>query len=207
MIRTMQYILILLSHILILHGCLDPTDTNELMTKNSLDIKSQQLNYCQGDTLYDLPFANSSTLGDGLTKETAFIICNSKQFNQIGLLPETWDKYFILMADINLIEFKDEDYNQIGTEVIPFTGELDGNNKTIFNFIVTHGEENRVGIFSNLATPAVIKNLSIEDVKVIGHNYVAVLAAVNHGGLIDNIHIDADYVIGNHYVGGITAVH
>ena len=210
MIKFIQNRLLLLSHIVILilfYGCLNPTDTNELMTKNSLDIKSQELNYCQGDTLYDLPFGNSSSGGDGLTKETAFIICNSTQFNQIGLLSDTWDKHFILMADINLIEFKNEDYHQIGTEKKPFTGELDGNNKTIYNFIITHGEENRVGLFSNIATPSVVKNLSIEDVKVIGHNYVAVLTAVNHGGLIDNVHIDADYVIGNHYVGGITAVH
>lgn len=56
--------------------------------------------------------------------------------NEIGANSDDWDKYFILMADINLSGYTGTQFNiigNVGNNTTKFTGSFDGNDHTISN--------------------------------------------------------------------------
>jgi hypothetical protein len=64
-------------------------------------------------------------------------IATADQMSTIGRYEEDWDKHFILVQDVNLAPYPDEQFNRIGrfitwidTRNKPFTGVFDGRGKT-----------------------------------------------------------------------------
>jgi len=87
--------------------------------------------------------------------------------NAIGAHPEDWDKYFRLIADIDLSAYTDTQFNIIGSQDIPFTGVFDGNGHTVSNFTYTAINESYIGLFGYIDSPfAEIKNLGLIDPNV-----------------------------------------
>ncbi len=87
-------------------------------------------------------------------------IWTGEQLNTIGLYPNRWRKYYMLMDNISLSAYTGSSYNVIGTSRYintgdgPFLGFFDGNNKSISNF-----NPASEGIFGYCS--GTIKNLNI----------------------------------------------
>ncbi|MBI2522242.1 MAG: hypothetical protein HYV97_17615 [Bdellovibrio sp.] len=158
---------------------------------------------CKGAALTDVPFGNSSTGGDGLTAQTAYIICTAEQFNNIGSSSVYWTKHFVLLQNINMISYSSLTYNKIGNSTTPFTGVLNGNNKRLLNLSI-NGSSSYSGVFGVLGANGIVKNLQLSNVLVSGDSYVGILVGENQGGEIRNVTITAPYVSGQgDYVGGL----
>jgi hypothetical protein len=85
---------------------------------------------------------------------------------------------------------------------IVFGGIFDGNNKTISDLVINRPTENYRGLFSYTLNGAVIKNLGLENVNIVGYSYSGGLVGYNNG-TIENSYTTGD-INGQNYVGGIS---
>ncbi|MBN2588286.1 MAG: hypothetical protein JXA96_00355 [Sedimentisphaerales bacterium] len=112
-----------------------------------------------------------------------------------------WNKYFILISDIDL---KNVTIKPVGAPFpdAGFFGTFDGNGHIINNAnINTHGEDN-AGLFGNLGLNGQIRNLSLTNCTINGRNNVGALVGYNWGGDIINCQSSGE-VSGNMSVGGL----
>ncbi|MCL2817391.1 MAG: hypothetical protein FWD39_03255 [Clostridiales bacterium] len=90
----------------------------------------------------------------------------------------------------------------IGTEKNPFKGVFEGNNKTISGLLIEDNKLVFAGLFGYISG-GTVKNLRIENAKVIGINYVGGVAGAVRDGRLENCFF-AGTVSGANYVGGVT---
>jgi hypothetical protein len=118
-----------------------------------------------------------------------------------------WNKYFILTANLDLQGIT---LSPVGNEVKPFTGVFYGNDNAIRNAVVNMPGRDYVGLFGYVGTgypgdKGYIHNLGVEDVVIIGGDYVGGLVGLNCNNWYGNI--TACYatgpVSGVDYVGGL----
>jgi len=131
----------------------------------------------------------------GGTQSDPYRISTAEQLNQIGLFPCEWDKYFVLVNDIDLEGYKDMQFNMIGACRPSFMGVFDGDGHTIRNFSwrCELGREN-VGLFSTV--DGQVKNLGIENVNIsTPYGYSGGLAGRNDHGIITNCHVTGRLVV------------
>ena len=106
--------------------------------------------------------------------------------------------YIMLTADIDL---GNEEWTPIGTEGKPFRGTFDGSGNTISNLYIEKGFDNTVsnsyvGLFGLTNSPAVIKNLDMENVDIQGSLYVGAVVGNGYTGKeISNCHISGEIKI------------
>ena len=96
----------------------------------------------------------------------------------------------------------------IGTWKYPFSGTFDGRNHTItgINFINMDTKEN-IGVFDNISSSGVVKNLVLEDISLEGYGYMGGVA-VSNDGLVKNVTLLNSQLTGNDEtcaIGGIVA--
>ena len=124
--------------------------------------------------------------------------------------------YVALTANIDMADI---DWNvNIGDDCnATFDGIFDGNNKTIYNLTSTETQQKGdgyicTGLFGAIAGDAVIKNLTIENVKIntseyTGNNVAAVVGfAYNATGSIENVTVKGNIQINANYVDGVGAI-
>ncbi len=191
----------------LLCGCFGVTDPTNIFFDDTISLNSEYNFTCTQDRIADAPFANSSSGVNGFTKETAFHICTNEQFFNIGKDSQYWNRYFIMDQNIDFSKFQSDDFIQIGSKEIPFTGVFDGNHKTFYNLYFLNEETSYVGLFVKLAFPAQVLNLKLDGVYIYGNDYLGTVAAINQGGLIDGIEVIGNYIKGNNFLGGIVGVH
>jgi hypothetical protein len=130
---------------------------------------------------------------------------------ELSAEPNDWDKYFILISDINLDGHVFSDA-LIGTakivdqdwfEGMLFTGTFDGDGFTISNLFIDANDSKRdcVGLFGVVGTEGVIKNLSLDNVYIIASDYVSGLAGINKGTI--NNCTSNGFVSGDEAIGGL----
>ena len=109
-------------------------------------------------------------------------------------------KTVVLGADIDL---KNEEWTPIGNSTTSFQGTFDGNGKTISNLNVNMPGKSNVGFFG-MTTDGTIKNLTIENAKIVGRLNVGVVAGTPYTSKYSDItvtgHVEVD---GMAYVGGV----
>jgi hypothetical protein len=128
--------------------------------------------------------------GDG-TAENPYQIYTAEQMNEIGANPNDWNKYFTLMADIDLSEYNAETFNVIGyyrdsSDNKPFGGVFNGNNNTIFNFSYTSTDKDYAGIFGYVhGVYAQIKNLNLANTNINtgGHTIGSLVGLLRKGNI------------------------
>ena len=160
--------------------------------------------------LNGVSFAGTYGGGTG-TEEDPYLIWTAEQMNEIGLDAnmEDWDKYFKLMADIDLSAYTGTQFNVIGSFPTPFTGVFDGNDHTISNFS-WHSTSviYDVGLFA-WVDGGEIKNVGLVDPNVIGENAIEATGALvgylgwTNGGTIINCFVEGGRVEGVDHVGGL----
>jgi hypothetical protein len=129
------------------------------------------------------------------TQDDPYLIYTAEELNVIGAFPCELDKYFKLMADIDLSHMGTE-FNIIGI-LNPFTGVFDGNGKKITNLDHTRG------LFVYVS--GAIKDLGLIDANVDAGrgSYVGSLVGNLQGGTISNCYAEGGSVSGGSYVGGL----
>ncbi|MHC4565931.1 MAG: GLUG motif-containing protein, partial [Planctomycetota bacterium] len=149
-----------------------------------------------------------------------YLIHTAEQMNTIGTEPNDWDKHFKLMADIDLAQYTDEQFNVIGYferdgEDKPFTGVFDGNGKTVSNFTYISADEDGngvsqqsdkdgLGIFG-YARWAVIRDLTVTDpnITVVDGEFVGALAGMFYDGTVTRCSVEGGRISAKQYVGGM----
>ena len=122
---------------------------------------------------------------------TPFLIYTAEHLNDIGAEPNDWDKYFKLMANIDLFGYSYDrapiapDTNDIetGFQGTSFTGAFDGNGHNVSQLSITGASY--LGLFGQMESAAQIKNLGVVDVNITGSgDYFGALAGFNHCELL-----------------------
>jgi hypothetical protein len=137
-----------------------------------------------------------------------YLVYTADQLNMIGLFLCEWDKYFKLMADIDLSGFTGTEFNIIGEWRNAFTGVFDGNDHTISNFAYTSTATSFIGFFGNVSQ-CEIKNLGLIDPNVdagTGSKVGSLVGQIN-GGTITNCYAEGGNVSGTGLsVGGLVGL-
>ena len=135
--------------------------------------------------------------GDG-SKEDPYQIANA---GQLRLVEKHMNKHFILMKDIDLRGVEDFKPIAIGSGVTRFftrfEGVFDGNGKKIKNLRIRRPGRyatDAVGFFGVIGVNGVVKKVGLEDVDIVGKNFLGGIVGYNFG------RIESSYVTGK--VGG-----
>jgi len=121
--------------------------------------------------------------------------------------PADWDKHFVLTADLDANGVA---LSPIGNEANKFTGVFDGNDHVIRNADMNMPDADYVGLFGFVSLGGVIAQIGIQDVRIVGDDYVGGLAGRNEarfalgselGGLFKCYCTGS--VSGSSYVGGL----
>ena len=91
-------------------------------------------------------------------------------------------------------------WEPIGTLASHFAGSFDGNNYTISNLYINRPTTDNIGLFGDIN--ATITNISLEEVYIIGKNYVGALIGEGAGNLVNCN--SSGFVSGTSSIGGIS---
>jgi len=104
--------------------------------------------------------------GGAGTAGSPFRISTVADFRALGDNPADWDRFFRLTQGLDLSDCNEANLRMIGRWVMlgsnanrPFTGEFDGNGKTISNFRYKNVTDDYVGLFQHVT--GVVKNLRL----------------------------------------------
>jgi hypothetical protein len=147
--------------------------------------------------------------GGAGTPDAPFLISTTADFQAIGNSPADWDKRFKLTQSIDLSDCNEVNLHMIGHWVAlgstanqPFTGEFDGNGKTISNFTYKDMTDDYVGLFQHVT--GVIRNLKLVRAMVVGSKFgVGALVGNLDTGSVLNCWATEVNVSGNNRVGGL----
>lgn len=134
-----------------------------------------------------------------------YLIFTAEQFDAVGAEPPDWDKYFKLMADIDLGDYTGQELRLIGIDATsPFSGVFDGNGHRISGL----GRHNPAGstsaaLFGYLT--GTVKGVGLIDPNVGGRllYYTGALVGENRGTVSDCYAEDVNVVGGGWYAGGL----
>jgi hypothetical protein len=141
-----------------------------------------------------LPVQAKYSGGSG-TPDDPYQIATPQDLNDIGNHEEDWDKYFILVNDVDLAGYTGSQFNIIGKGSPPrfqdpntrgFSGVFDGKGDRIWNFTYSSTKISSVGLFRYVLLDGQIKNLGMENVNIeacgdIYYEGVGAVAGTNHG--------------------------
>ena len=118
-----------------------------------------------------------------------------------------WDKYFVMIADVNLYGVT---LTPVGNSTTQFTGIFDGNGHIIRNVVINQPSSDCVGLFGylgryGLSSARRIRNLSVENVNITGGIYVGGLVGFSFYGTISNCYSAGSVVTSSSdaYAGGL----
>jgi hypothetical protein len=144
--------------------------------------------------------------------ENPYMIATAEQLNRIGLHPEDWDKYFLMIKNIDLVDYIAEEFNIIGRGYSnSFKGSFDGNDHTISNFTFesstpySYKDRGPIGLFGYLARDAEIRNVAIKggSIRAKKAYTTGALVGMQVSGSITDCNLENAQVIGGGYTGGL----
>jgi len=136
------------------------------------------------------------TEGEG-TIETPYRVCNPDHV--ATAITQSLDSYILLTGDV---DFANTVFAGIGSTEAPFTGRIDGNGKTIRNITVV-AAEGQPGGFINAAVGVRIENVTLENVTIVGDQYVGGLFGWCDRAQVRGVTLKNVTVSGRSNVGGI----
>ena len=147
--------------------------------------------------------------GGAGTAGSPFLISTVEDFRALGNNTADWDKRFKLTQDLDLSGCDETNLRMIGHWVAlgsnanrPFTGEFDGNGKTIFNFKYKNMTDDYIGLFQHVA--GAISNLRLARATVVGNKAGAgaLVGYLDQGSVIECCATEVS-VSGTNRVGGL----
>ncbi|MEN6386501.1 MAG: dockerin type I domain-containing protein [Phycisphaerales bacterium] len=150
-------------------------------------------------------FAQAANWPGSGTAENPYLIRTPSDFNTLGTSPSYWNKYFKLIADIDLSAYKNK-YQVIGSYATPFTGSFDGDGHSICNLELDYMNVTLAGVFGRTSN-AIIANLGVKNLKMhVYSSYAGALIAYQEGGTAVNCFSSGSvyaYSYSNMYIGGL----
>ncbi|MEN6386474.1 MAG: GLUG motif-containing protein [Phycisphaerales bacterium] len=153
--------------------------TDLVMISEGQDYPTINLIYCR-DCSAELPLTGSGT------EEAPYQVNTAEDFAAIGNHCSSWDKYFILNADIDLDGLA---ISSIGNFYKRFTGNFDGQGFVIRNAKINTPDKSYVGLFGRVCKGGAIANLGVEDVNISGKKCVGGLVGYISDGSISNCYV------------------
>lgn len=149
---------------------------------------------CTGAMLTSLTYAG----GDG-SIASPFLICTTDQLLHLASDLANFKKYFKLLSNIDL---QGVSFDGIGSDVNPFQGVFNGNNKIIRGMTILRVSGDNVGFF-NYAKNAIINNLTFEDpsVTATSSDYAGAFSGYCMSSSYQNISLVNSSVQARKYVG------
>ncbi|WP_066083700.1 GLUG motif-containing protein [Anaerotignum neopropionicum] len=194
---------------------------NRFTTTNDWTVENGKLPILQnvgGTQSADLPphLANDTSapyfLGEG-TETVPYQISTAAQLAKLAELVDAYDtnyndKYYKLTADLDLSAYG-EGWNSgkgwipIGTtDYRTFKGTFDGDNHKISGLYINRGTENYIGLFGYIKG-GTVQNIGIEEVSLVGQDYVGGMAGKIDTGSVTNCHVTGAVSNTGGYVGGV----
>lgn len=125
-------------------------------------------------------------IGNG-EKETPYYVFNETDLSKIGA-DYGLNKYFKLMNNIVLSSsFTPIGYSELDSRYVGFSGNFDGNGKTISALNLTNLSISNAGLFSSINASAVVSNLTISNATISGEYACAGVLAGEILGNVDRI--------------------
>ena len=146
-------------------------DLDWVMLANGQDYPKINYLFCH-DCFTAIPLFGSGTEAD------PYQIQSAADFVALGEYCNAWDKYIVLMADIDLNGFV---IRPIGNSMVRFTGNFNGQGFIIRNAKMNMPNKNYVGLFGRVGNGGVIADLGVEDVNIVGKKFVGGLIGFNSG--------------------------
>lgn len=159
-----------------------------------------------------IAFSTPYSGGDG-SAEAPYRISTAADWIELTRRPGTWDKQFILTADIDLAGIE---LSPVAPHANPdmeffegtvFSGCFDGQGYTVSNVVIDRPDMNFIALFGCVGNGGRIQNLRVDNVQMTGRRYVAGLVAGNGhapydpiSGTISNCHVTG-VVVGQHLSG------
>ncbi len=112
---------------------------------------------------------------------------------------------FIQTADISLAG---ADWTPIGRDIDAgkmFSGSYDGQNFTISDLHINQPTQDHLGLFSFARDGAVISNLKMTNVNIVGHMHIAAVAAKAFHTIFNNVSVQGSITGSNNYVAAISS--
>jgi hypothetical protein len=128
------------------------------------------------------------------TKLAPFLIRSPEDFLMISRYPCAW---YRLEEDLDMSSVA-----LIRGSKIRFGGTFDGNGKCICNLKIRDANSISVGLFGTVEAGAIVKNLKVKNVSVVGAGRVGVIAGENNGDIV-NCELSDVLVQGFFDVGGL----
>ncbi|MCL2480446.1 MAG: hypothetical protein FWF38_01900 [Spirochaetaceae bacterium] len=149
------------------------------------------------------PTASVITPGNG-TMGDPFKVYNIETLQKVGSNTDGWtlSAYYKQIADIDLNSISN--WDPIGTSGTPFTGNYDGNNKTISNLKINSPGYDDQGLFGFTDVSAVLKNIVLNNINITGKDNIGGVVGRN-SGKVQNSSVSGT-VKGNNEIGGIAGV-
>lgn len=145
-----------------------------------------------------------SGLGDGLSKETAYVITNCEQLQEMSNNLGVWYRLANNIDCSDTINWDDgAGFVPIGSPSASFLGALDGAGYTISNLTINRPTTNHVGLFGYIGafiSDSSVQQFVLSDVSVRGQNHVGGVAGESWGR-VSSIGITGE-VNGTDIVGG-----
>ncbi|MHC4693767.1 MAG: GLUG motif-containing protein, partial [Planctomycetota bacterium] len=126
-----------------------------------------------------------------------YLIGTPNDLVSISADPNDWDSHFLLTADISLAG---KILKPIGNYETKFSGVFDGGNHILNSIVIEKPEDNYVGLFG-YTQGSIIKNIILEDVNIVGSDYVGGVVGYNYG-VVENINCSG-IISGYSELGGI----
>jgi hypothetical protein len=156
--------------------------------------------------LLAIPCSAAGTYSGGTGEpNNPYRISDANDISEIGIHPNDWDLHFLLINDINLVEFPTDNFNIIGNSNNPFTGVFYGNGYVISNFTYESTNKSYAGFFGVVGENALIRDLTLFKTNVVVGNgdLAGSLVGRLNRGTVTNCHIQNANVIGGSSIGGL----
>jgi len=136
--------------------------------------------------------------GHAGTEEDPYIIYNKDQLDQLATRVNSGTgysgKFIKLGADIEY-DGTENNYTPIGTRLNEFMGAFDGDGHTISGIRINNSSDNQ-GLFGYLfSRNGIVKNITLSDCDITGHDNVGGIVGFNDGGTVTNCRVNDDVFI------------
>jgi hypothetical protein len=99
---------------------------------------------------------------------------------------------------------EDGPWTPIGSDPARFTGNFDGNKKTVSGLIINNTTTTYQGMFGYIGSGGTVKALKLDNVNIEGSQYIGVVAGTNRG-MVQNCSLLSD-ISGVTYIGGVVGI-
>ncbi len=133
-------------------------------------------------------------------------IAKPNDLNDIGNHIEDFNQCFVMVNDINLVQYTGTQFNIIGNDVNAFAGVFDGNGYTISNFTYVSSGVDDIGLIGYVDGPnAEIRNLGIIDpyVNSGARWHVGSLVGSLQRGVVTGCYVQGGSISGRASIGGL----